>query len=225
MAKQKIKITKKDIFEEKKDSDIWWQDSRRNAKKTIIATAIFILFVAAIGSAAYLFDQQNKINQKKLSALQQELDEAKKNMQADKDILQSKLDDAQKKLDEAEKEKLEKANQKITLEGSLSYPGSSIPEDMAICAQDLANADNLVCTKNHITDKKYKYGVGYKLEVAPGSYNVYASVSAWQGYKAYYDEFVTCGMKYGCASHEPIKITAESGKNLSDIDPIDWYKQ
>lgn len=234
MPKQKIhpdddgrgkKLTKKEIAEERREKDIWWQDSKRNGRKAIVATIIFVLFMVAIGSTAFIFDKKNKSGEQEILKLQKELDELKKNAQSEMDFLQEKLDAAQKKLDDAEKEKEKEASQKATIEGSLSYPGSYIPTDMEICAQDLENKDNLVCTKEQIMDKKYTYGVGYKLEVAPGKYNVYATVPSWQGYKAYYNDFVTCGMKYGCNSRTTIEVKAESGKTVSDIDPIDWYKQ
>jgi len=224
MPKQKIKLTKKEILEEKKDNDIWWKDSNRNGRKAILGTLIFIVFIFAVVSTAFLFSQQKRFDQNENQILKQELELAKKNMQADNELLQSKLDAAQKKLDQAAAAETAK-NQTVTVEGSLSYPGSYIPQDMQICAQDLNNTDNLVCTKEQVMDKKYTYGVGYKLELTPGSYNVYATVPAWTGYKSYYDDFVTCGLKYGCASHNPIEVKVESGKNLTGIDPIDWYKQ
>ena len=223
MPKQKTKLTKKEILEEKKDKDIWWQDSKRNGKKVIIAIVVFILFIIVVGSTAFLFDQKNKLGEQEVAKLQKELDESKKNSQNEVNFLQEKLDAAQKKLDDVEKAKAQ--TQKVTIEGSLSYPGNAIPKDMQICAQDISDAKNEFCTKEQIMDKKYTYGVGYKIELPLGSYYVYATVPSWAGYKSYYDEFVTCGMKYGCASHTPIEVKVESGKNLSEIDPIDWYKQ
>lgn len=223
MPKQKSQLTKKEIADEEKEKDIWWKDSKRNGQKAFVAMSIFILFVVAVVSTGFLFNQQKQFSQKESDGLRKELETTKKNMQADKDILQSRLDALQKQLEQ--KEVKEEADQVVTIEGSLSYPGSYIPKDMEICAQDLEDSKNLVCTKEQIMDKKYTYGVGYQLEVAPGTYNVYASVASWAGYKAYYDDFVTCGMKYGCSSHTPIEVKVESGKNLSGIDPVDWYKQ
>jgi hypothetical protein len=220
MPKQK-KLTKKEILEEKKDKDIWWQDSKSNSRKAITILIIFALFIIAIGSTTFLFSQRNKVGEEKIEKLQRELDDAKKNSQSEVESLQKKLDTAQKKLDDIEKAKA----QKVTIEGSLSYPGNAIPTDMQICAQDIADAKNEFCTKEQVIDKKYTYGVGYKLELPTGNYFVYATVPSWAGYKSYYDEFVTCGMKYGCANHTPIEVKVESGKNLSGIDPVDWYKQ
>lgn len=221
MKKQKTKLTKREKIEEEKDKDIWWQDSKRSGKKAIAIIVVLIFFLIAAGLASVFFSQKNNLSQKEIEKMKAELELTRKNNQADLDLLREKLDAAQKELNQDEEIK----NQKIIIEGSLGYPGSFIPEDMTICAEKIGNTNNQICTQKHITDKKYKYGVGYKLEVAPGDYNVYATVLTWQGYRAYYSDFVTCGLKYSCASHEPINIKAEGGKNLEGIDPTDWYKQ
>lgn len=223
MPKQKLKITKKDIFEEKKDNDVWWQDSKKAGKKTIAIIGILALVIIAIGFVSILSSQKNKLSQKETAALKAQMELSKKDTQNQLDILQSKILSLQEKLDSAEKTAT--TDEKATIEGSLSFPGSYIPENMEICAQDIKDEKNLVCTKDHITDKKYTYSIGYKIEVPAGSYNVYASVSTWQGYKSYYSDFVTCGLKATCPSHNPIEVKAEGGKTISSIDPIDWYKQ
>jgi hypothetical protein len=60
------------------------------------------------------------------------------------------------------------------------------------------------------------------LELDPGSYYVYAQLPG-DPYKAYYDEFVTCGLKFGCPSHKPIEVVVKAGVNLTAINPHDWY--
>lgn len=109
------------------------------------------------------------------------------------------------------------------LEGSLSYPGEIIPKDMEVCAENIETKD-LVCTKEQFSDTKYTLGTGYKIELKGGKYYIYATVlSDPKKYKAYYSEFVTCGLKTECESHKPIEITVEIGKTVSKIDPQDWY--
>jgi len=44
-------------------------------------------------------------------------------------------------------------------------------------------------------------------------------------YKAYYSEFVTCGLSVNCPSHKPIPVAVKTGETVNDIDPQDWYKQ
>jgi hypothetical protein len=112
-------------------------------------------------------------------------------------------------------------NQTGTIEGSLSYPSEGIPEDMFVCAETLAGVQ-AVCTSEHIDDPKYEYGEGYILEMAPGTYYVYAQIPG-DDYKAYYTEHVTCGLTVECESHEKIEVVVEASQTTSNVDPIDWY--
>jgi len=109
------------------------------------------------------------------------------------------------------------------IEGSLSYPSDFIPSDMKVCAENVAT-NKEYCTETHIKDSKYTYGEGYKIEVPPGSYYVFAATQRIPDYKAYYSEFVTCGLNVDCPSHKPIVVIVESGKTITFIDPHDWYK-
>ena len=117
------------------------------------------------------------------------------------------------------------------IEGSLSYPSEFIPPDMTICAENLATK-KIYSTNKHLKAKKYQYKVGYKLEVPPGDYHVYAylpdpakyGASYSKDYRAYYSEFVKCGMTENCPSHAPVVVKVKSGETVSGIDPQDWYK-
>ena len=42
------------------------------------------------------------------------------------------------------------------IEGSLSYPSEFIPDDMTICAENLAT-QKIYCTSKHLKAKKYRY--------------------------------------------------------------------
>lgn len=109
------------------------------------------------------------------------------------------------------------------IEGSLSYPSETIPKEMEVCAEDIETKD-LVCTKEQFSDTKYTFGLGYKIELKEGKYYIYATVlSDPKKYRAYYSEFVTCGLKTECESHKPIAVAVEIGKTVSKIDPQDWY--
>lgn len=108
------------------------------------------------------------------------------------------------------------------IEGSLSFPSEGIPEDMTVCAvNQLTN--NQYCTQEQIEDSKYQYSKGYVLEVPPGNYVVYAQTPTLDDYKAYYNDFVECGLSVDCESHEPIIINVKSGEAVSGVDPQDWY--
>ena len=72
--------------------------------------------------------------------------------------------------------------------------------------------------------------VGYKLKVPVGKYYVYSLRGIPTEFKGfadnfvgYYSEFVTCGLKYNCSSHEPIITEVIEGKTVSHVDLFDWY--
>jgi len=113
------------------------------------------------------------------------------------------------------------------IEGSLSFPSEFIPTDMTICAED-TSTQKQYCTKDHLQDVKYTAHVGYKIEVPAGSYHVFAYLPGGSGgysvdYRAYYSEFVTCGLSINCTSHKPIVVAVKAGETTSDINPQDWY--
>lgn len=114
------------------------------------------------------------------------------------------------------------------IEGSMGYPSEGIPNDIVVCAST-PNDGFTSCSDVRIEDKKYKYGIGYKLEVPVGSYYVYEKFNKGgagdftSDYKAYYSEFVTCGESVDCKSHKPISVQVQQGKTAFDIEPTDWY--
>lgn len=114
------------------------------------------------------------------------------------------------------------APQKGTIEGSMSFPGEGIPDYIQVCAENQATKE-VLCTNEHIQNQKYTYGIGYKLEVPVGTYYVYA-LDPNANYKAYYNEFVTCGLSVDCSSHTLILVEVKAGQTTSGVDPQDWYQ-
>lgn len=106
--------------------------------------------------------------------------------------------------------------------GSISFPSEQIPE-MQVCAEN-TNSAQTYCTDEMLEDSQYQNGLGYRLDVPEGSYTVYAKLPN-DSYKAYYSEFVTCGLKASCVSHDPITIVVTADKTTDNIDPQDWYNQ
>ena len=112
-----------------------------------------------------------------------------------------------------------------TIEGSLSFPSEGIPSNLTVCAENNSTKKKY-CTKEHLQDEKYTIGVGYKIEVPAGKYLVFAYLPPDTGKpadRAYYNEFVTCGLSVDCTSHKPIVVTVTAGKTTSGVDPQDWY--
>lgn len=108
-----------------------------------------------------------------------------------------------------------------SIQGSLGFPSSGIPDEMEICAENQIT-NQTYCTDEHLKGDEFQYGFGYNLEVPEGNYFVYAQIPN-DAYKAYYSEFVTCGLKYECPSHRPIAVTVTADSVTKNIDPQDWY--
>ncbi len=115
-------------------------------------------------------------------------------------------------------------SEKGIIQGSMSYPSEGIPDDVKVCAENVDTGERH-CTQERIEDDKFKYGVGYQLELPAGNYYVEAIRTDYDGdYQAYYSEHVTCGLKQECDSHRPLIVKVEGGEKKENIDPIDWHK-
>lgn len=109
------------------------------------------------------------------------------------------------------------------IEGSISFPSEGIPDDLIVCAETIEGIQ-IKCTNERINDPKYTYRVGYKMELPVGKYYVYSQLpSRGDNYKAYYNEFVTCGLSINCTSHKNIVVEVKAGETTNYIDPHDWY--
>lgn len=107
------------------------------------------------------------------------------------------------------------------IEGSLGYPSENIPSEMMICAENIFTSESF-CTNKHIKGPKYIFQRGFKLSVPEGQYFVYAKIPE-SDYKAYYSDFITCGLKDSCRSHDPIIVEVKKGQTVMGVDPYDWY--
>lgn len=109
------------------------------------------------------------------------------------------------------------------IEGSLSYPDEVIPEELQVCAVPVGG-NGSVCTVEQLRDDRFTYGLGYNLEVPEGDYFVYAYLPSDEtGAKAYYTEFVECGMdEVECLSHKKVVVEVGAGGVVTGVDPADW---
>lgn len=111
------------------------------------------------------------------------------------------------------------------IEGSVGYPSDYIPDSLEVCAENIRTFEEY-CTSTFISDTTYSTGFGYILTVPAGTYYVYAvNPDMDPDYRAYYSEFVTCGLSVECDSHDPIRISLLPGQTKTEIDPTDWYGQ
>lgn len=113
------------------------------------------------------------------------------------------------------------------IEGDVCYPSDYIPADMKIYAENLTTAKTYMVPLTDINDPKIVTDkTRYKIRVPEGSYNVYAMTNHMKGKeddRAYYSEFVTCGLNVKCTSHEPITVKVSASETTTKVDPCDWY--
>ena len=121
-----------------------------------------------------------------------------------------------------------------TIKGNLIYTSNLIPPGIILCATRILKVSYTVCSTS--ADKK---GIGFTIDVAnknyailmpPGDYYVYATFpkgrapsADLEDYRAYYTEFIRCGMGPKCKSHKKIKIRVRNGRTTSGITIGDWY--
>ncbi len=114
------------------------------------------------------------------------------------------------------------------IEGHITYPAGNIPEDFTVAAEHRVTGQSYI-TQEKISDAKYHFGVGFKLNVPPGSYFVYASCSDVPDYRAYYDEYTANMFEIdsydSTAAYAPIPVTVTPGVHIDDVLVGNWWKQ
>ena len=116
-----------------------------------------------------------------------------------------------------------------SISGTVIYPSEYIPPQR-VCAVAVDGPDaSAICVNT--SDIPESNSV-FKIEkVPPGDYFVYAQLrdpasigSDIPGsFKAYYNEFVRCGLLYSCTDTTRIKVHVTAGVDTPDIKPHDWY--
>ncbi|HRY60050.1 MAG TPA: hypothetical protein P5096_01580 [Patescibacteria group bacterium] len=195
------------------------------AKIISILSLIIILCVGYYVFSTLTANKQSVVDSAKTTEeVKNSLEKSKGDLQDQVDSLKKTVTELQSKLSDKETAVNNAPAEKVTIEGSLSYPSNYIPKTMKVCATNIETKED-TCTSDQLYDKKYTYGVGYRLELPVGSYNVYASDVGWGDYKAYYSEFAKCGLVTSCGTHDPVEVKLEAGKNLDKINPVDWYNK
>ena len=111
------------------------------------------------------------------------------------------------------------------IKGKLTYPSEFIPADMVVCVEGTTRT---VCSNSR--DKAgyvFKVNRGaarYEISLPAGKYYIYGKTREMAGEKAYYNEFVKCGMDVRCKSKKKIRLTVRSGRTISGITVGDWYR-
>jgi len=100
--------------------------------------------------------------------------------------------------------------------GSLSYPSDYLPADLQICAEETTSGE--VTCRGGFKDNSYV------LELPVGTYHVWARADDYEdGYRAYYNEAVRCGLDVTCNNRTAIDVAVKVGETVTGVNPADWY--
>lgn len=118
-----------------------------------------------------------------------------------------------------------------SISGRLTYPAEGIPRDLDICVVKVGNAKAAICSKSGaailraegVRFKVNRANATYSVTLPSGSYYIYATTGEMPGHKAYYNEFVRCGMSVDCRSTERIRLTVRPGKTVTGIMVGDFW--
>ncbi len=120
-----------------------------------------------------------------------------------------------------------------SISGTVLYPSDFIPP-LRVCAVPVDGPDTAaVCTDTEATTEESPPGSdAFAIsKVPPGDYYVYAQIKDPTAigadipgtYKAYYDEFVRCGLRFDCKDTTRIVVHVTAGADTPGIKPHDWY--
>jgi hypothetical protein len=131
------------------------------------------------------------------------------------------------------------AAQPGTISGKLTYPGEWIPADLAVCVvRTGTRTGNPYCSSdtrarldvNNITFRVDRRRARYEIVLPAGVYHVYATfprgkapTPGMEGMRAYYNDFVRCGMMAQCTSKRIVPVTVRPGRQVKNITVGDWY--
>lgn len=124
------------------------------------------------------------------------------------------------------------AAQSGRITGKLTYPSDGIPADLVLCVTVTSlYAEPTYCSNDRparLTAAKIAFKLNYRaasysVSVPAASYYIYAKTGEMQGVKAYYDEFIKCGMSVECTSKTPIVVKVKAGQTRSGITVGDFW--
>lgn len=116
--------------------------------------------------------------------------------------------------------------------GRLTYPGEGIPPNLVLCITTSGAANKATYCSNsrvstlraaRINFKVERRRATYQITLPPGAYLLYATTREMNGHKAYYNEFIKCGMKSSCRSQKPLVLTVRAGKTIKGITVGDFW--
>lgn len=116
-----------------------------------------------------------------------------------------------------------------SISGWVTYPSEGIPP-LRVCAVPVNGSDSAAVCIDTKDSPPASPDFSIK-KLSPGDYYVYAQLKDPVAlgsdipatFKAYYNEFVRCGLKYECKNTTPIVVHVSAGADTPGILPHDWY--
>jgi hypothetical protein len=113
--------------------------------------------------------------------------------------------------------------------GNIVYPSSGIPTKIKVFAEDTKTGKTYEATVTFATTTaEMSSSAAYSISVPAGSYYVYGTLAGFNDqngtpWKAYYNQFVVCGLAASCTDTTKVVVNVESAGTVENITIGDWY--
>lgn len=102
-----------------------------------------------------------------------------------------------------------------TISGAVCFPGETTAE-MTLYFKEINRGD--LAYQGQAQDQS-----SYSINLAPGSYIVFAYPGNSSNLGGSYSQAVNCGLGGECTDHSPVVVQVEPGAQVSGVDICDWY--
>lgn len=116
-----------------------------------------------------------------------------------------------------------------TILGKITYPSSGIPNKIKVFVEDTSSGKTYEATVTFSDPSADVSATAtYTISVPAGSYYVYGTLAGFNDqngsqWKAYYNQFVVCGLAANCKDTTKIVVNVEANKTVENITIGDWY--
>jgi len=116
-----------------------------------------------------------------------------------------------------------------TVSGKITYPSSGVPTKVKVFAEDTKTGKIYEATVTFAeTTTDMSSTATYSVAIPAGSYYIYGTLAGFNDqngspWKAYYNQFVVCGLAATCTDTTKVVVNVESAGKVQNITIGDWY--
>lgn len=116
-----------------------------------------------------------------------------------------------------------------TVLGNIMYPSSGIPTKIKVFAEDTTSGKTYEATVTFSDPANDVSATAtYTVSIPKGSYYIYGTLAGFNDqngtpWKAYYNQFVICGMAASCKDTTKVAVNVTAAKTVENITIGDWY--